>query len=67
MLDPAGFGDRFEEINRAASETANRACETSGQMDAAVAGSLSHVIPVVACVDRSNLERAPEHAEMATR
>lgn len=36
-------------------------------MNVAVAGSLSHMIPIVACVDCSDLERAPEHAEMATR
>ena len=65
MLDPAGFGDRFEEINRAAIETAHRAREASGQLDVAVAGSLSHMIPIVAGADRSDLERAPGQEEMA--
>ncbi len=65
MLDPAGFGERFEEINCAAIETAHRAREASGRTDVAVAGSLSHMIPIVAGADRADLERAPGEEEIA--
>ena len=33
MLEPAGFGDQFEAINRAAIQTAHRAREASGRTD----------------------------------
>lgn len=64
MLDPAGFGDRFEEINCAAIKAAHRAREASGRTDVAVAGSLSHMIPIVEGADRSDLLRAPGQVEM---
>ncbi len=64
MLDPAGFGDRFEEINRAAIKAAHRARMAAGRKDVAVAGSLSHMIPVVKGADQSDLTRVPAQAEM---
>lgn len=42
VLKQAGFGDRFEEINRAAVQAALDARDTSGR-DVVVAGSLSHL------------------------
>jgi homocysteine S-methyltransferase len=65
MLDPAGFGDRFEEINRTAIGAAHRAREASGRDDVLVAGSLSHMCPVVSGTSQPDLARAPSGAEMA--
>ncbi|NCW84289.1 MAG: hypothetical protein EBV75_06150, partial [Acidimicrobiia bacterium] len=52
MLTPAGFADRVEEINRIAVEAALRArdlaTEKSPSRKIAVAGSLSHMVPVAA-------------------
>jgi S-methylmethionine-dependent homocysteine/selenocysteine methylase len=44
VLDAAGFGDRFEEINRAAVEAALAARDASGA-DVAIAGSISCLPP----------------------
>ena len=65
MLGPAGFADRFEEINRAAVSAAHRAREASGRGDVLVAGSLSHMCPIVSGTSQSDLARAPSEAEMA--
>jgi homocysteine S-methyltransferase len=48
MLGPAGYGESVEEINRTAVETALAARERAGAKDVVVAGSLSHMVPVVA-------------------
>ncbi|MBC8239254.1 MAG: homocysteine S-methyltransferase family protein [Alphaproteobacteria bacterium] len=45
MLTAAGLGDKVEEINRAAVETALKARDQSGNPDVVVAGSISHAIP----------------------
>ena len=66
MLEHAGFGDRFEEINRAAIKTACRARDASGQPDVAVAGSLSHTMPVMPGSDRADYAKFGSLAE-ATR
>jgi homocysteine S-methyltransferase len=65
MLGPAGFADRFEEINRTAIGAAHRAREASGRDDVLVAGSLSHMCPVVSGTSQPDLARAPSGAEMA--
>lgn len=53
MLEPAGFGDRVEEINRRAVEAALAAREGVGmQRNILVAGSLSHMVPVSPGTDR---------------
>lgn len=65
MLGPAGFAERLEEINRTAIGAAHRAREASGRVDVLVAGSLSHMCPVVGGTARSDLARAPSEAEMA--
>lgn len=59
MLEPAGYGDRFEEINRTAVAAAHRAREASGREDVLVAGSLSHMCPIAPDSDRSDLDREP--------
>lgn len=65
MLEPAGFADQFENLNRAAIRAAHRARLASGRGDVAVAGSLSHMIPVVEGDDRSDLAHAPSKSDMA--
>lgn len=64
MLRPAGFADRFEDINRAAVEVAHRACKASGKEEIAVAGSLSHMFPMVGGAAHPDLARAPSQQEM---
>jgi len=59
MLEPAGFADRFEEINRGAVAAARRAREQTGYDDVLVAGSLSHMCPLAADSDRPDLDREP--------
>lgn len=65
MLRPAGFADRFEEINRTAVAAALRARAASGRADVLVAGSLSHMCPLVGGGAQADLARAPSVAEMA--
>ncbi len=64
MLEPAGLGDRFETLNRTAVETAMRARDRSGT-DVVVAGSLSHMAPIVAGSAAQDASRLPSDAAMA--
>ena len=60
MLDPAGLGDRFTEINRRAVETAFEARDRLGAHDTvAVAGSMSHQIPLPPGTDRWDPAKIP--------
>ncbi len=59
MLEPAGYADHFDEINRAAVAAALRAREASGREDVVVAGSLSQMCPITAGSDRPDLVREP--------
>jgi len=65
MLEPAGFGDQFEEINRSAVETAHRARQASGRVDVLVAGSLSQMLPVVKGSHLTDLALAPSISDMS--
>ena len=65
MLRPAGFADRFEEINRTAVAAARRAREASGREDVLVAGSLSHMVPMAGGTAHTDLAREPSRAELA--
>ena len=65
MLGAAGLGDRFEEINRSAVRAALRARAASGRTGIAVAGSLSHMVPMAVGTAQADLARAPGEAEMA--
>jgi len=65
MLGPAGCGDRFEEINRTAVAAAQRARQASGRPDVLVAGSLSHMCPMVGGGAQMDPARAPSKSEMA--
>ncbi len=65
LLNHAGIGDRFEEINRATVGAAQRARKASGRDDVLIAGSVSHRGPVVSGTARPDLARASSEAEMA--
>lgn len=61
MLEPAGFADRFDEINRRGVEIALEARDRMNANDTvAVAGSMSHQIPVTAGTDKRDLDRLPD-------
>lgn len=64
MLGPAGYGDQFDEINRTAVAAAHRARTASGREDVLVAGSLSHMCPMVRGTARWDPAAAPSAAEM---
>lgn len=65
MLEPAGVADRFLEINQAAVRAAQQARLDSGATGVVVAGSLSHMLPMVQGTAKSDPARAPSKAEMA--
>lgn len=64
MLARAGLADRFEDINRLAVASAHRARKQSGREDVLVAGSLSHMIPIVHGAARSVAAQAPTSTEI---
>lgn len=64
MLEPVGFGDQFEAINRTAIRAAHLAREASGRDDVLIAGSLSHMCPMVRGAARADLTRAASEAQM---
>ena len=59
MLEPAGYADRFEEINRTAVAAAHRARDACDREDILVAGSLSHMCPMAADSASPDLDRRP--------
>ena len=69
MLTPAGFADRVEEINRIAVEAAlharDLATAKSPSRKIAVAGSLSHMVPVAAGTAKVDQDRVPSNDELA--
>ena len=66
MLEPAGFGDRVAEINTRAVEAALRARERTGTTDrVAVAGSISHMVPVMAGTATVDGARVASDAQVA--
>lgn len=64
MLEPAGYGAHFDEINRAAVAAALRDREASGRKDVLVAGSLSQMCPITSGSDRPDLAREPSAETM---
>lgn len=66
MLEPAGFADRFEEINRAAVAAAHQARSESGHPGVLVAGSLSHMCPQVPGTTETDHSRMPSPQAIAT-
>ena len=66
MLTPAGYGDQVEEINRCAVEAALRAREKQPEgREVVVAGSLSHMLPIVEGTDKSDLDAIPSDAALS--
>lgn len=69
MLTPAGYADRVEEINHIAVEAALRARDLattkSPSRKIAVAGSLSHMVPVAAGTAKVDQARVPSNDELA--
>jgi methionine synthase I (cobalamin-dependent) len=59
MLTGAGLGDRVQEINTRAVEAALKARDLSGCQHVAVAGSLSHMVPVAAGKDVVDPSKTP--------
>ncbi|MGI9406178.1 MAG: homocysteine S-methyltransferase family protein [Hyphomicrobiaceae bacterium] len=64
MLGPAGLGDTVQDTNRAADRVAIKARDKSGRSDVAVAGSLSHMMPMQSGSSASDEERMPSIAEV---
>ena len=65
MLEPAGLGSRFEELNRRAVELAREARDRTGTVDrVAVAGSMSHQVPIFEGADERDARAVPA-AEVA--
>ncbi len=69
MLTAAGYADRVEEINHIAVEAALRARDMasakSPERKIAVAGSLSHMVPVAAGTAKVDQDRLPSNDELA--
>ncbi len=60
MLDPAGLGDRFEELNHAALRIAFEARDRCRATDTVVvAGSMSHQVPILGRGDQRNPDTLP--------
>ncbi len=64
MLEPAGFGDKLDEINRRAVAAAHQARHEAGREGILIAGSISHRSPSVPGTARSDPSRAPSESEM---
>ena len=64
MLAPAGYGEQVEEINRRAVEAALKARDESARKKSvAVAGSLSHMIPMAEGTDLTDPSKFPDDSE----
>ena len=66
MLTEAGYGDRVEEINRIAVEAALRARDLApAGRKIAVAGSLSHMVPISEGAAVSDLSKTPSQGQIS--
>jgi S-methylmethionine-dependent homocysteine/selenocysteine methylase len=65
LLEPAGYGNQFEEINYAAIDAAQRARDASGREEVLIAGSLSHRGAITSGTAKPDLAQAPSDGEMA--
>lgn len=65
MLGPAGLSDRLGDIVRTAVDAAYQAREASGRNDILIAGSLSHMSPMIGGTGEHDPTRAPSLAKMA--
>lgn len=60
MLEPAGLGSRFEQLNQQAVELARQARDRTGTGErVAVAGSMSHQMPIVGGADQRDAHAVP--------
>ena len=65
LLAPAGYGDRVQEEIRRSVDAARRAIAMSaGDRTVAVAGSISHMMPVVLGANRADPSRMPSAAQI---
>ncbi len=62
MLESAGLSDHFDALNRTAVQVAHRARAESGATDVAVAGSLSHMVPLIPGSGYNDHSRIPPAA-----
>ena len=66
MLNPAGYGDKIEEIVKTAVDAALRARDKApAGRNVVVGGSLSHMVPHIAGTDKVDLDRTPPPAQIA--
>jgi S-methylmethionine-dependent homocysteine/selenocysteine methylase len=65
MLEPAGLADQLKEINSTAIAAALRARDASGRDDILIAGSLSHMCPMISGTSIADSDNAPSSARMA--
>jgi homocysteine S-methyltransferase len=59
LLDPAGLGDKVDEINRRSIDAALEARQRSGTPDVLIAGSMSHMIPIPTGAYRPDKSKDP--------
>ena len=66
LLEPAGYGDRVQEIIRRSVEAAQNARRLAGaERRVAVAGSISHMVPVIPGANQNDPARMPSRREIA--
>ena len=65
MLDEAGLGEHFSDLNKAAVDAAHRARRKAGRDDVLVAGSLSHMCPLLAGTSAPDPTKWPSRQRMA--
>jgi S-methylmethionine-dependent homocysteine/selenocysteine methylase len=66
LLGPAGYGDKVEEIIRRSVEVAQKARSlAAGGRPVAVAGSISHMVPVLAGANKTDPARLPPDSQIA--
>ena len=64
MLDFAGVGDSFVEVNRAAINAAKQARDEAGNPNVVVAGSISHMVPRQTDGNTADFEDKPDYDTM---
>ena len=64
MLSPSGLGDRTKEINQRAFEACATARDKVKRPDVAIAGSVSHAVPMIPGTSTSDRSQMPSETEM---
>jgi len=65
MLESAGFGDQVHTINQVALQVAHKARAERGDAEFAIAGSMSHMVPIALGRDQADVSRNPSEAQVA--